>query len=70
MLKKEAKQHKPKKVVVKERKWKEKDKNALLNKVRDKYISIMNMRISMEMVDPMVAKKKRYKREVKRLQKE
>ena len=40
------------------------------NKVRDKYISIMKMRINLELFDPMIAENKRYKREVKRLQKE
>ena len=71
LLKKELKHHKPKKVlIVKEKKWREKDKSHLLNKVRDKYISIMKMRINLELFDPMIAENKRYKREVKRLQKE
>jgi len=74
-LKKEFKlQAKPKKdkkdKPLKPKKWREVDKRVLTNRVKDKFLTIMKMRLNLISVDPMIAEHKRYQREVKRISKQ
>jgi len=74
-IKKESKlQSKPKKEKkekpAKAKKWREIDKKNLLNRVKEKYLKIMRMRLNLICIDPMIAEHKRYQREVRRIQKQ
>jgi len=51
------------------KKWKEKDKKKLMDRVKDKYMTIKKMRYNMIRVDPMIAEKKRYEKQVKKYEK-
>jgi len=62
--KKEKKEKKPK-----VKKWKEKDKKTLLDRVKEKYLIIKKIRMNMLKIDPMIAERKRYNKEIKRMQK-
>lgn len=71
LLKKESKINKPRKEkrlkMMKAKKWSKNDIKALMNRVKEKYITIMKMRINMTKVDPMIAEKKRFQKEIKRI---
>lgn len=51
------------------RKWRERDKRVLFERIKEKYLGIKKLRINLIRVDPMVAEQKRYEKEVKRVQK-
>lgn len=44
------------------KKWKEKDKKILLDRVKEKYLTIKKMRMNLIRVDPMIAENKRYEK--------
>jgi hypothetical protein len=56
--------------MVKAKKWTKNDIKTLMARVKEKYLAIIKMRINLVRMDPMIAEKKRYNREVRRLQKQ
>lgn len=54
---------------LKAKKWREVDKKNLTNRIKEKYLTIMKMRLNLINVDPMIQEHKRYQREVRRIQK-
>jgi hypothetical protein len=68
--KKAQKLGRPKKIQpVKAKKWKERDKRLLLERVKEKYLDIRKMRFNLIKIDPMLNEERRYQRELKRLAK-
>ena len=67
--KKAQKLGRPKKLQPKAKKWKERDKRQLLERVKEKYLAIRKMRFNMIKIDPMLNEERRYQRELKRLAK-
>ena len=53
----------------KAKKWKERDKRLLLERVKEKYLDIRKMRFNLIKIDPMLNEERRYQRELKRLAK-
>jgi hypothetical protein len=53
---KKEKRIKPTKV----KKWTKNDIKTLMNRVKEKYLDIMRMRINLVRIDPMIAETKRY----------
>jgi hypothetical protein len=45
---------------MKVKKWREIDKKTLVNRIKEKYLTIMKMRLNLVKVDPMIAETKRY----------
>ena len=64
------KKEKKEQLKAKTKKWKEKDKKMLLDRVKDKYLTIKKMRMNLVKIDPMIAENKRYEKQVKRYQKQ
>ena len=54
---------------MKNKKWREKDKKILTERVKEKYLMIRKMRLNLIKVDPMIAENKKYQKELKRVQK-
>ena len=54
---------------MKNKKWREKDKKILAERVKEKYLMIRKMRLNLIKVDPMIAENKKYQKELKRVQK-
>lgn len=54
---------------MKSKKWKEKDKKILMERVKEKYLLIKKMRVNMIRVDPMITETKRHEKELKRIKK-
>ena len=44
------------------KKWTEKNKKTLMERVKDKYLTIKKMRMNLTRVDPMISEKKRYEK--------
>ena len=54
---------------MKAKKWKEKDKRTLLERVKEKYLNIRKMRFNLLKVNPMIAEERRFQKELKRIAK-
>jgi len=64
---------KPKRVspkASKNKKWKEKDKRILFERVKSFYLNIKKIRLNIIRVDPMIEERKRYDKMKKRIQKQ
>ena len=53
--------------VPKKKKWREKDKRTLLERVKEKYLAIKKMRFNLCKVNPMIQETRRYQKELKRI---
>ena len=51
------------------KKWTEKNKKTLMERVKDKYLTIKKMRMNLTRVDPMISEKKRYEKQIKKYEK-
>lgn len=52
------------------KKWTEKNKKTLMERVKDKYLTIKKMRMNLTRVDPMISEKKRYEKQIKKYEKQ
>ena len=61
-LRREKKPKRERSKSIKNKKWKEKDKKILLERVKNMYLSIKKIRMNIIRVDPMIAEHKRYEK--------
>jgi hypothetical protein len=66
-LRREKKPKRERSKSVKSKKWKEKDKKILLDRVKNIYLNIKKIRMNIIKVDPMIDERKRHEKHKKRI---